>query len=103
MVSTTAREDLPRILTPLPGPNARAIIRRDDAVLSPSYTRCYPLVARRGTGAMVEDVDGNWFLDFAAGIATCSTGHCHPAVVNAIQRQAGELIHMSGADFYYRS
>ncbi|HZU25079.1 MAG TPA: acetyl ornithine aminotransferase family protein, partial [Bryobacteraceae bacterium] len=104
MVSTPAvREDLPRINTSLPGPQAQALIQRDQEVLSPSYTRCYPLVASSGRGAMVEDVDGNWFLDFAAGIATCSTGHCHPEVVSAIRRQAGELIHMSGTDFYYPS
>jgi 4-aminobutyrate aminotransferase-like enzyme len=56
---------------------------------------------RRGSGAMIEDVDGNTFLDFAAGIAVCSTGHCHPDVVRAIQKQAAQLIHMSGTDFYY--
>ena len=70
-------------------------------ILSPSYTRDYPLVAKKGYGAMVEDVDGNRFLDFAAGIAVVSTGHCHPNVVHAIQKQAAELIHMSGTDFYY--
>jgi len=97
------RQDLPEIFTELPGARARAIIERDQAVLSPSYTRCYPLVAARGEGAIVEDVDGNRFLDFNAGIAVCSTGHCHPRVVEAIRRQAGELIHMSGTDFYYES
>jgi 4-aminobutyrate aminotransferase len=69
--------------------------------MSPSYTRSYPLVAKRGDGAYIEDVDGNRFLDFAAGIAVNSTGHCHPEVVAAIQKQAAELIHMSGTDFYY--
>jgi 4-aminobutyrate aminotransferase len=69
--------------------------------VSPSYTRDYPLVAKRGRGAVIEDVDGNKFLDFAAGIAVVSTGHCHPEVVAAIQKQAAELIHMSGTDFYY--
>lgn len=97
------RADLPALVTPLPGPNARKIIGRDSAVLSPSYTRSYPLVVRRGKGAMVEDVDGNRFLDFNAGIAVVSTGHCHPQVVEAIQKQAAELIHMSGTDFYYES
>jgi 4-aminobutyrate aminotransferase len=97
------RQDLPDISTELPGPRARAVIERDRAVLSPSYTRGYPLVAARGEGAIVEDVDGNRFLDFNAGIAVCSTGHCHPRVVEAIRRQAGELIHMSGTDFYYES
>ena len=73
----------------------------DHQYISPSYTRSYPLVARRGRGALVEDVDGNIFLDFAAGIAVVATGHCHPQVVAAIQQQAAELIHMSGTDFYY--
>jgi len=92
---------LPRLVTALPGPNARAIVERDRRSVSPSYTREYPLVARRGRGAMIEDVDGNMFLDFAAGIAVCATGHCHPEVVSAIQTQAQELLHMSGTDFYY--
>ncbi len=91
----------PKINGPLPGPNARAVVEKDDRYMSPSYTRSYPLVAKRGRGVRIEDVDGNEFLDFAAGIAVCSTGHCHPEVVAAIQRQAGELIHMSGTDFYY--
>ena len=91
----------PRISGPLPGPKARAIVEADDRWMSPSYTRCYPLVAKRGRGTRVEDVDGNEFLDFAAGIAVVSTGHCHPEVVTAIQQQAAELIHMSGTDFYY--
>jgi 4-aminobutyrate aminotransferase len=91
----------PRISGPLPGPKARAIVEADDRWMSPSYTRSYPLVAKRGRGTRVEDVDGNEFLDFAAGIAVTSTGHCHPEVVKAIQQQAGELIHMSGTDFYY--
>ena len=94
---------LPRILTPLPGPKAQAIIERDQQVISPSYTRSYPLVASRAEGAMVEDPDGNLFLDFAAGIAVVSTGHCHPQVVQAIQDQAARLIHMSGTDFYYEN
>ena len=94
---------LPHLLMPLPGPNAKSIIERDAQFVSPSYTRDYPLVAKRGNGAMIEDVDGNTFLDFAAGIAVCATGHCHPDVVAAIQKQAAELIHMSGTDFYYES
>src|SRR5256714_8039626 len=93
----------PVIKTKLPGPNAARIVKEDARAISPSYTRSYPLVAKRGRGAMVEDVDGNQFLDFAAGIAVCSTGHCHPEVVAAIQKQAGELIHMSRTDFYYES
>ena len=92
---------LPRLLTPLPGPEAKRVIDLDNRYISPSYTRSYPLVARRGRGALVEDVDGNTFLDFAAGIAVVATGHCHPEVVAAIQQQAAELIHMSGTDFYY--
>jgi 4-aminobutyrate aminotransferase len=90
----------PVLVTPLPGPNAGKIIERDARILSPSYTRGYPLVAKSGRGAMVEDVDGNVFLDFAAGIAVVSTGHCHPRVVEAIKQQAARLIHISGTDFY---
>jgi 4-aminobutyrate aminotransferase len=97
------RADLPHIATALPGPRAKAIIDRDAKVLSPSYTRCYPLVADHGEGAIIEDADGNHFLDFNAGIAVASTGHCHPEVVAAIQRQAAKLIHMSGTDFYYEN
>jgi 4-aminobutyrate aminotransferase len=93
--------DLPKLIGPLPGPRARAIIERDARVVSPSYTRSYPLVAERGEGAIVEDVDGNRFLDFSAGIAVVAAGHCHPRVVEAIQKQAARLIHMSGTDFYY--
>jgi 4-aminobutyrate aminotransferase len=92
---------LPNLMMPLPGPNAKAVIARDAQSISPSYTRGYPLVAKSGRGAMVEDVDGNVFLDFAAGIAVVSTGHCHPRVVKAIQEQAAELIHISCTDFYY--
>ena len=91
----------PKLNGPLPGPKARAIVEADDRYMSPSYTRSYPLVAKRGRGIRIEDVDGNEFLDFAAGIAVNSTGHCHPEVVKAIQDQAAELIHMSGTDFYY--
>jgi 4-aminobutyrate aminotransferase len=93
----------PKLVCPLPGPKAKAAVSHDDRVISPSYTRSYPLVAKRGRGVRVEDVDGNEFLDFAAGIAVNSTGHCHPEVVAAIQKQAAELIHISGTDFYYES
>jgi len=93
--------DEPRILGPLPGPQAARWLGRDDGVMSPSYTRMYPLVVRRGRGAMIEDLDGNRFLDLTAGIAVTAVGHCHPEVVRAIRRQAGRLIHMSGTDFYY--
>jgi 4-aminobutyrate aminotransferase len=94
-------EKLPKIITELPGPKAREVIDNDTRFISPSYTRPYPLVVKTGRGAIVEDVDGNRFLDFSAGIAVCSTGHCHPDVVRAIQQQADTLIHMSGTDFYY--
>jgi len=93
----------PKIKTALPGPNAKSVLEKDHKYISPSYTRSYPLVAKRGRGVIIEDVDGNEFLDFSAGIAVTSTGHCHPEVVAAIQKQAGELIHMSGTDFYYES
>jgi 4-aminobutyrate aminotransferase len=95
------REQVPHLKTPLPGPKATAWLARDAKVVSPSYTRCYPLVVESGSGAVIEDVDGNLFLDFTAGIAVNSTGHCHPEVVAAIQDQAAKLIHMSGTDFYY--
>ena len=101
MATQITGDKLPKIITDLPGPKAREIIESDHRYISPSYTRPYPLVARRGQGAVVEDVDGNRFLDFNAGIAVCSTGHCHPDVVRAIQNQAASLIHMSGTDFYY--
>jgi len=97
----TAEMKLPHIVTPLPGPKAKKIVERDHRVVSPSYTRDYPLVAKIGRGATIEDVDGNTFLDFAAGIAVVATGHCHPQVVEAIQKQAADLIHMSSTDFYY--
>src|SRR5438132_3714554 len=93
----------PKIKTTLPGPKAKQILKGDDKYISPSYTRSYPLVAKSGRGIVVTDVDGNEFLDFSAGIAVTSTGHCHPEVVAAIQKQAGELIHMSGTDFYYEN
>src|SRR5580698_3673927 len=97
------RQDLPHLKGPLPGPRAQEIIARDHRFISPSYTRGYPLVASRGEGCIVEDVDGNRFLDCNAGIAVVATGHCHPKVVEAIREQAGKLIHMSGTDFYYEN
>ncbi len=103
LTSEAVRPDLPQISTALPGPKAKSVIERDAAVLSPSYTRGYPLVAARGEGAIVEDVDGNRFLDFNAGIAVVAAGHCHPKVVKAVQDQAARLIHMSGTDFYYEN
>jgi 4-aminobutyrate aminotransferase len=102
-VESKMEAKLPHLVTALPGPQANKLVDRDHHVVSPSYTRDYPLVAKTGRGAMVEDVDGNRFLDFAAGIAVVATGHCHPEVVAAIQKQAAELIHMSGTDFYYPS
>ncbi len=93
----------PKITTVLPGPKSKSIVEADSKWISPSYTRSYPMVAKRGRGVRVWDADGNQFLDFASGIAVCSTGHCHPEVVKAIQDQAAQLIHMSGTDFYYES
>jgi len=90
----------PKLVCPLPGPNSQAVIAADERLVSPSYTRSYPLAAKRGRGIRVEDEDGNEFLDFAAGIAVVSTGHCHPEVVAAVQKQAAELIHISSTDFY---
>jgi 4-aminobutyrate aminotransferase len=103
LASEMVRLDLPQILTSLPGPRAAAVVERDRAVLSPSYTRDYPLVVSHGEGAIIEDVDGNRFLDFNAGIAVAATGHSHPLVVQAIKQQAERLIHMSGTDFYYEN
>jgi 4-aminobutyrate aminotransferase len=93
----------PKLKTALPGPNAKRVLEGDKQYISPSYTRSYPLVAKSGRGIVITDVDGNEFFDFSAGIAVTSTGHCHPHVVAAIQKQAAELIHMSGTDFYYES
>src|SRR6516164_488459 len=93
---------VPALKTALPGPKGQELLERDHRFMSPSYTRVYPLVVARGSGAVIEDVDGNLFLDFTAGIAVTSTGHCHPHIVAAIQDQAAKLLHMSGTDFYYR-
>lgn len=90
----------PKLITDVPGPEAMARIERDRRVTSPSLPRAYPFVPRRGAGSVVEDVDGNIFLDLNAGIAVTSTGHCHPKVVEAVQRQAAELLHYSASDFY---
>ena len=91
----------PVIKTDLPGPRARKLIGLDQKYVSPSYTRVYPLVVEKAEGLWVHDVDGNLFLDFTAGIAVCTTGHCHPQVIEAIKAQAELLLHMSGTDFYY--
>jgi len=101
MTQRTEALPVPWIRTELPGPKASKLIGTDEQFTSPSYTRAYPLAVERGYGAVIEDVDGNRFLDFTAGIAVCSTGHCHPRVVAAIQQQAAKLLHMSGTDFYY--
>src|SRR5207245_6663493 len=102
-MSTKAITVGPKIKTALPGPIAKRVLAGDTRYISPSYTRSYPLVAKQGRGLVITDVDGNEFLDFSSGIAVTSTGHCHPDVVAAIQKQAGELIHMLGTDFYYES
>ena len=93
--------EAPLLKTSLPGPKAAALIARDKKSVSPSYTRDYPLVMAGGEGAVVVDVDGNHFLDCAAGIAVNATGHAHPEVVKAIVDQAQRYLHMSGTDFYY--
>ncbi|HEX7314290.1 MAG TPA: acetyl ornithine aminotransferase family protein [Pyrinomonadaceae bacterium] len=93
----------PEIRTELPGPKGRQIVEADARYVNPSYPRpAYKLVADHASGVWVEDVDGNTFLDCNAGVAVCSTGHCHPEVVKAIQEQAASLIHMCGTDYYYR-
>lgn len=99
---TATETKLPQVKTALPGPKGKQVIDYDAKYISPSLSRCYPMVAERASGALVEDPDGNTFLDFCAGIAVCSTGHCHPKVVEAIQKQAAELIHIAGTDFYHR-
>jgi len=93
----------PTILTELPGPEAKKVLVKDRQFISQSYTRVYPLVVKKAQGVWVEDVDSNRFLDFTSGIAVCNTGHCHPQIVAAIRRQAEQLIHMSGTDFYYEA
>ena len=95
-----ANAEAPKLITDVPGPKAQEVLERDARVTSPSLPRAYPFVPKRGAGSVVEDVDGNLFLDLNAGIAVTSTGHCHPHVVEAIQRQAAELIHYSASDFF---
>jgi 4-aminobutyrate aminotransferase len=95
-----ANADAPRLIAQVPGPNAQAVLDRDARTTSPSLPRAYPFVPKRGAGSVVEDVDGNRFLDMNAGIAVTSTGHCHPRVVQAIQEQAAQLIHYSASDFF---
>ena len=96
-------KNYPHIQTPPPGPNARRIIAQDQRYASPSYIKEYPLVVARGAGPMIEDVDGNRYLDFMAGIAVASTGHAHPAVVSAIESAARKFLHICSTDFYYES
>ena len=98
---TSVPRSFPSIMTELPGPEAKKVLEKDRKFVSQSYTRVYPLVVKKARGVWVEDVDSNRFLDFTSGIAVCNTGHCHPKVVEAIRRQADQLIHMSGSDFYY--
>jgi 4-aminobutyrate aminotransferase len=95
-----ANAEAPHLVTPIPGPKAMEVVERDGRVTSPSLPRAYPFAPLRGAGSVVEDVDGNRFLDLNAGIAVTSTGHCHPRVVEAIQRQAAELVHYSASDFF---
>jgi 4-aminobutyrate aminotransferase len=96
----TAASIAPVLRTELPGPNAATIIARDEAVTSPSLTRVYPLVVQRGRGCVVEDVDGNHFLDFNAGIAVVAAGHSHPDVNAAIHAQVDDVLHYCSSDFY---
>jgi 4-aminobutyrate aminotransferase len=91
----------PHLLTSLPGPKARRILERDRKVITPAYTRSYPLVIERGQGSHLYDPDGNKFLDFTAGVAVNALGHAHPEIVKVISEQAAKFIHMAGTDFYY--
>jgi 4-aminobutyrate aminotransferase len=97
----TTPRDYPRFVVPPPGPKAKAIIEKHDRYASTSYPKEYPLAIARGQGAMVEDVDGNRYLDFMAGIAVAATGHAHPQVVKVVQEQAARFLHICGSDFYY--
>ena len=102
MSTTLAPAKRPEIKTSLPGPQAQRIISADTKFVTPSYPRpSFKLVVDRASGVWVEDVDGNIFLDCNAGVAVCSTGHCHPEIVRAIQEQSAKLIHMCGTDYYY--
>ena len=98
-----ADRPVPDLRGAVPGPKAQQMLDRDNAVTSPSLPRAYPLVPERGHGCVVEDADGNLFLDFNAGIAVNSTGHCHPKVVEAVRAQAEQLLHYSASDFFLPS
>lgn len=100
-MKTIPKITLPEIKTALPGPKAKEMLNRDAKYISPSYTRSYPLVVRRGYGAILEDVDGNTFLDFNAGVAVAALGHAHPEIVEVIEKQARDFVHISGTDYYY--
>src|ERR1043165_9217005 len=95
------KSSLPEIKTALPGPKATELLARDEKYISPSSPRSYPLVVQRGQGAILEDVDGNTFLDFNAGVAVAALGHAHPEIVDVIAKQSRDFIHISGTDYYY--
>jgi 4-aminobutyrate aminotransferase len=102
-MTPTTELQRPSIKTELPGPKSREIIEADAQYVTPSYPRPdYKLVADHASGVWITDPDGNVFLDCNAGVAVCSTGHCHPEIVKALQQQVSELIHLCGTDFYYR-
>src|SRR4051812_6879238 len=96
-----AERDYPKIVVPPPGPRAQDVVTRDAEWTSTCYIKEYPLVVARGRGVMVEDVDGNRYLDFMAGIAVSSTGYGHPKVVAAVKDAADRFLHICGSDFYY--
>jgi 4-aminobutyrate aminotransferase len=100
-MQTLTKLNLPEIKTSLPGPKSQEILDKDAKYISPSYTRSYPLVMKRGYGALIEDMDGNTFLDFNAGVAVCALGHAHPEIVEVIHKQAQDFTHISGTDYYY--
>ncbi|MEK7381847.1 MAG: aminotransferase class III-fold pyridoxal phosphate-dependent enzyme, partial [Elusimicrobiota bacterium] len=102
VVGAKSIADYPRIVAPPPGPKGARIVAQDKAYSSTSYIKVYPLVVDHGKGAMVEDVDGNRYVDFMAGIAVSSTGHAHPEVVKAVQDAAAKFLHICGTDFYYQ-
>lgn len=100
-MQTSTKLRLPEIKTALPGPQSQEILAKDAKYISPSYTRSYPLVMKRGYGALIEDMDGNTFLDFNAGVAVSALGHAHPAIAEVIAKQAEAFTHISGTDYYY--